>query len=1270
MNLLKKIFTKSYLKKFVFSLNWTIICILLAVLLLCLLIFLIIKRKKNKAAKEPEQSKKKDESLPPSGLLQIWKTFLKNIPARFRRSILMYQPYIVMGEAGTGKTRLIDNYTDWKNQANQFYPSHTQDELLQVYLGTRIIVQEISSSLLHDTKAATRIAFKNLWKVFKRRKDLTVVITIKGDDLIHGDPDFLREQAQMMRGKINILSEILRRPVKVGIVLTFMNQVKGFLEFSAFMYTNNLPFELTKEQLSDTDNLENAMSCYEQYFSNALVSEKPEDYLRILSFCQTAPIVFSSLSGFIKVLTAQDPLSVSPELANVFFTSDTVTEDTLLSNPFNPRVPMKKIRSYNPMRKHKIAALLIAVIGVVYMLFSYNYKLNSFSMIMEKLDKINFSIINDNGKSKEVMYPGIILGNQSVSRVARPAKRIDLGSQNTMSDKTTQIGKDQTLWRSGKREKDFSFIEEKQNYKRYVKVAKSLDKLDKQSRNLLDSMLLPDFLPDAEKQIHAKIVSVKNNLRKKILYSILKPRLVPLDVQQNAIRRNLLILSVIYGSKSNKLGKLINDNIGLWVSSCNISRNIIKTYLSLSDKSWNKVISVNKFINSKSSLNTGKYISWFIFLQSLDKIIHDSFVSPATLAELKKEAVEITGEINESLKEDWFDKLRFILGRETVLGKAILPFQTDKSFFQNDYAAFKKFLGFFTTLDMTSYDVADMPFAKLLEDLRVMMKLKNPATKYFSFTINRQRFYFNSDQLYNLIRASSMTMLLRNYVAYYSRFPGVSFFHQNREYKDLVVDISTDDNFYFSKKAVIDGRYTRKIYDLEVKPVLASLPDLLKKLPLNETEKVHFSNFMFREVDAYITGYISSYENYYKNFRISADSVGELRYILTQMTLPMNQFQEFLVILNNNLSLDCADNPYFNLIKSRLRPLKFISLVMQAQKDQFPELEKYKAILRQLLGDLVATGPVAVDDSEGSAGILKSKLSPVARIALDIFLNGSESYLKMVEKWGASIGIPEQWLYPFTEPIYQAYLLGQKKIEKTVKKEWEDLKTDYVNPVIDKFPFNPEATAFVTPEDLKNLACLTGEFWKRFSGGIAPLCRKTLDGKWHEKTFAMSSLELPKNMLKEISYISQLSGIFFDDKAKPVPLVFEIEPHPLPLIQNKMILVVLSYLRTGKKTVFGFNQQPSWQKFSIEWWKPNTSSVGVEFMQRGKSGKKMFADIAVQNSFWSFYRLLKKAETPEPGIWMWDIQSPGDIKWKRAILFSIRKNPWSVFKKELLAGKQ
>ena len=105
-----------------------------------------------------------------------------------------------------GKSCLIDTYTDWQGLARQFYPSYTTDPQLQIYLGSKVIVQEIPSALFNDTSEPARAALLRLWRACFRKKKPTVVVVINGAALNTDSPESLKKQAQTIRGKINILS--------------------------------------------------------------------------------------------------------------------------------------------------------------------------------------------------------------------------------------------------------------------------------------------------------------------------------------------------------------------------------------------------------------------------------------------------------------------------------------------------------------------------------------------------------------------------------------------------------------------------------------------------------------------------------------------------------------------------------------------------------------------------------------------------------------------------------------------------------------------------------------------------------------------------------------------------------------------------------------------------------------------------------------------------------------------------------------------------------
>jgi hypothetical protein len=107
-------------------------------------------------------------------------------------------------------------------------------------------------------------------------------------------------------------------------------------------------------------------------------------------------------------------------------------------------------------------------------------------------------------------------------------------------------------------------------------------------------------------------------------------------------------------------------------------------------------------------------------------------------------------------------------------------------------------------------------------------------------------------------------------------------------------------------------------------------------------------------------------------------------------------------------------------------------------------------------------------------------------------------------------------------------------------------------------------------------------------------------------------------------------------------------------------MVLLSYLQSGKLSVFGFYQQPLWQKFEFEWWKDQPSSVGVEVVIKKKS-KKSSRGITIPKSSWSFFRLLQKAEIVDDNTYVWKIHSPEMKTGMIELKFAIKDDPWVVF---------
>ncbi len=308
-------------------------------------------------------------------LVKVWKAFLKQIPREFRRYILLYQPFVVLGESGSGKSLLIAKYTDWQGQAAQFYPSFSTDPGLQIYLGSRALVQEIPATLLADSTQSARTALLKLWARLFRKRDPIVIVTFSAAALRTATPDSLRIQAQMLRGKINVLSRIAGRPIQTRIVLTHMDQVEGYTAFSQFLEKQGIALKLDAGPRPGPGSLDVCLEPFEAYLSLALTTLPAKAYMKVLSFLTKGPATFSYLGLVLQALTESDPLSQEPEVKHIYLTSDASGSAAAISNPFASSWEEHSIAIRREvLGKHWRYAIAGTVLGLTYLGTGFFYE--------------------------------------------------------------------------------------------------------------------------------------------------------------------------------------------------------------------------------------------------------------------------------------------------------------------------------------------------------------------------------------------------------------------------------------------------------------------------------------------------------------------------------------------------------------------------------------------------------------------------------------------------------------------------------------------------------------------------------------------------------------------------------------------------------------------------------------------------------------------------------------------------------------------------------
>jgi hypothetical protein len=1183
--LMKKGFTgiKASIKDFLRWENWPYF---LAIIVIIILVWLLLRYRKRRRAREAEEAVAEGapETLPPSSLINVWKEFIKEIPREFRRSIMLFHPFVVFGEAWTGKSVLVDTYTDWKGQANQFYPSYTVNPLLQIYLGSKALVQEIPAALLNDTSMEARTALLKLWKPLFRWKDPTVVIVLNVATLQSDSLEALKQQAQMIRGKINILSRVRKKPIKIHIALTFMNQVEGYFEFFDFLRQNSMTLEPEFKTPSDLEYVNTCLEPYEELLPLALTTLPAENYLKIISFFRNAPELLSVLSVFIKILQSPDPLSPEPEISRLYLTSQD-EKDRVVSNPFKTYVTARDIRSLLPLYKNQIAAAGLALFGLI----------TIFSGFIHERRMINNanSILNS-------------IQNAQIINYEKDARRQFL--QYTSDKKGDIIGK-----------------------------------------------LLPGFSGDLIESLDQKI---KKQYAANIRNFYLLPRLEHIDREENAQDKKLFLLSLIYASNHNELGELILARMEKWTHMLGFPEILMRDYM---ENNLNiREISIPVSVSIFRKITTASYDPqpWMIFFQKVKKVYEKPFLSKKVLEGLQVKAASFINAIQEAERYDLSLKITELLKKETPFG--IQAGQVKKSELpQLLQPSLREFLIFLQEIKLSYPSAEGINFKQLLDTIDIMMHQDDEKDKPMAFAIANETYTFSSKKWNELTASTAITLFLRDFEdSNYEWNDGLSFFETETGYPDLVMNSSNDGRFIFTGKGEVNGRFTRDAFEKEVKPVLDRMPEFAEKLPVGEEEKIRFSKFVFSEVDAYSQAYVSAYTKYYRQFSIQAKTIGELQYVLTQMQLLTSPFQKFLETIRENTTFTFDENPYLRSFEQRLKVFEFVKRIMQERKEEMPELDKYKAILGQMKVDLESTEPFAPVDENDEANDLKAKLTPMGRFFLSIFRNEENSHYNMVTMWLESVGIDTPFQYLFLEPIRQAYLQGLTEVETMVNKVWEALWEVDVRPVFNNFPFNTQVEQEIAPSSLEALLTPGGHFRKTFKSLILPVCQINGD-TLTRRDFPMGSIKLPENMFETEKEIRRLSKIFLNEEGIPQPLTIFIKPLLSRPSEEQDAMVLLSYLQVGKLSVFGFYQQPLWQKFQFEWWKDQPCSVGVEVVIKKKS-RKSSRGMTIPKSSWSLYRLLQKAEIIDDNTYVWEIYVPEMKAGTIDLKFAIKDDPWAL----------
>jgi len=1161
---------------------WPYLLIALAICLIVLLYHLVRTRRRKEGT--PAETKKaapgpvgadaiteNKPDLPVTSLRKIWKGFLKELPWEVRWELNIYQHFIVLGDVGAGKSSLIDSHTDWQGYARQFYPSYTGSSLLRIYLASKILVQEIPSALLNDTSANARLALLKLWKPLYRRKAPTVVVVLNSMALKNDDPEYIEKVAQIIRGKINLLARIHGKPIMVRIALTHMDQVEGFTEICEFLTQKNIPLKLEFKSREDLNNLSRCLEPYEDLLGFALTALPADKYVKLITFMRKTPEYLEELSNFVSILQSPDPLSPVPQLAELCLASH-IEGHFLVSRPFATTLTSEEIQNFNPLFRHQITAAALGLIGIVFMAGTFFYE----KQLVEK-------------KEQEIG----ILEELPPAQYGQKMHRLFI-------DPLTHM----------------------------------------QSHTLMT--VLPDFFPHINAEIDRRVIESIRDLyllpELERLYvedtdspsaGLGKSELVYQDIEVvDAQQKVLYFLGLIYATRKNELGTLILADSATWAAILSVPELLITDYINNNQSSWPVDLDIDQVTYRQARTIAADLHSWMVYFSKVERLYQQEIISKYDFQKLQEETDHFVRVVSEIERFDLSLKVAELLKEQSIRGVTV-----DLLGRQNVQHRQMDIKYFLQLIKSSSFDYPevndDLNLIGLWEHIKVMLHFKQIEGKddrRFQFVLADREFKFSSRRWHDSINRSKITLFLREFINHNKQTDGLLFFPAVTEIDGLVMNPFNDGSFIFTGHSTIDGRFTKAAFEEWVKPVLSELPTFVEQLPVPVDYKNQLGNFLLKEVEAYANQYAESYRGYYIDFDVTAQSPGAFRYLLTQLSRPLNPLMEFLLSVKENTELDLESNEYFRPLALRLGEFEFLQRLMAEQKGGFPELDKYTALLKQMQLDIQKKNPASAKSEPSKNQDVDSfteLLTPLGRINYAIYQDQPDSYLNLINLWLQSVGISAQWQDVFLAPAYLAYSLGKADVETELEKIWTDLWQAYVSPLYSRFPFSKTSDRDISPSTLRNATHPSGRFWLAFNKFLAPVCEKH-DGRWSTRSGAIGELKLPDNMLITLDAIERLSAKLWTQDGEERPLELTIRPAPLPASVGGNI-PVLSYLQAGEDAVIGFNQQPSWKTISFQWHTSSVATVGLEIIT-SEEEERMQRSLSVPKTFWSFFHLFQEAE--------------------------------------------
>ncbi|OJH40278.1 type VI secretion IcmF C-terminal domain-containing protein [Cystobacter ferrugineus] len=1165
--------------------------------------------------------------MPRNRLRRIRQHFLAALPLRHRVAVKDLPGAVVLGPAGSGKSKLIVLDVDWQRQAHHFLPSHTSDSLLQIYLGPDTVVQEVSAPLLEDDTPQARRALQRLWKdSFNQGQSALAIVVLDMRWLSDTPLDEVRRTAQLLRGKLNLLAEVRGAPVETRLCLTHMDVLEGFEEFARLLHDHRVPLSFELPPRGEEGRLASLLQAQEKYLALGLTALPVESFERLERFYSQGHRPFEALARFSTAMLEGGALAFAPRLSRVYLSSPTSRAAGVLC--VTSEVHDAQLLRQRYLRTHLKRCALLAAVCSLPMLASYSFFSWRLSQAQEKVGRFEDTVHRMRAQGQEVS------GSVVQDQVLAAGQAMD------------------AMWRATSYWPllPYSFTEARENLRQRL------------TRGIREAHLRP-----ALEHCHQKPDSCRPEQVVFMLAALHASREEPLGQFVLSSLHNRRAWSFV-GQQQEEAATSEAAPLEAgrsWLTAVNLVESLVGDYVVISDKPWQAPTTAEAswahWPFPEPFTFDGQLAPWQAHLKRLQQFLNDQAMEPWPVERLNAEL--------ESMQEE---RLRLQAWLDDSAIFASLPRALDLLKASQARVDMSRFKGVSSTLQVVEWmnKHREVLSALLRMEEEVYAGLKAEQKMSVAELLVRDGVWQPGASTKGPFEVTVTLGSLKFFPRDSSREMHQAILRHYARTGRLPFGTVRSEELASGASSVSEERLA---FDNRIRPLVDEFTQRLKNADLPVEEVSQRQEQVRRQVDQFALRYRQRLFQRANNYRFNAPTSSLLSAELSRLTQPSSDLVDMLREVARGANLEPLEGAYYESLRNAVAPFKPIVQVMKPDESgNYALLNPYRALVAQMSDELVARGgsravPAPAEAAPpgkpgGGAARLTEMLTPLGRIAFSMMLEEDNSYLRKVDAWLDQQGIIGELRQPFRQPFLAVQEMGQQEVEQTLRQQWDGTWARMLRPLMDSYPFNPQSTQEVEPGDLEILRRQDGVLWSFVERVISPVCEER-GTEWVVRGALRERLSLPENLLSTLSRLSRLSRVLWDAEGRPRPLMLQVMPLPLPAAPTPGSFVTLGSLKCGRTAAFAYNQSPAWQGFPLEWWDQQTASLVLE-MRSPEQKSIQYGSLEKTRSAWSCFRLLEASVPSKDQQRLWRLlgRSDGNTQYAMEIRFGLKGEPWTPFR--------